>query len=295
VPGTGQIDAVFANPRADSTIGSIVGGAAGYAFTEQNDRRFGQGGWRLWYVASAGSTPVELDRGVAERAPTLAMDDRRIVWAAFDGSPGPASDADWLDSTVSELRMVALPDVDDVITLAHIPARDGLMWYPQLNGDGLWYGIIHGDCGQAQQDDYYLERLDLVDRTAPPARFPDSGRGFAAVADDAVAVWKLPDAGFSALNWGSLYLTDRDTGTTALIQRNAGAPSLGSRYVAFEDMSNRSLNLFDLSTRTRGSPVDLTQPAGRTMIGGESVAGDLLTWFEQDDASVTVMWARLPH
>ena len=90
MPGSPQPERVYASPRAESTITSVVGSPAGYAFVEQSKPAFGDGGWRVWFLSGPGAEPVQLAEGNARQAghsPTIAMDDARIAWAGFDEPP----------------------------------------------------------------------------------------------------------------------------------------------------------------------------------------------------------------
>jgi hypothetical protein len=251
---------------------------------------FGNGGWRIWFLAGPGEEPVELDRGRARGAgfaPTIAMDDERIVWAGFDE---PASGA------VSRLAMASTEDLAVVTTLLGGPIREGLIWHPTLNGDELWYAIIRADFDvTGVGDEYHVETLNLVRPGAPPVRFPGTANDFNPAVNDDYVVWKTTDAGDAALNWGTLHVQDRRTKAVVTIPvANGNRPSIGDRYVAFEEITHRSLVVYDLVT---GELLDLApgQSGSAVSYGGQSLSGRLLTFFTQRDGRPQIGWAILPE
>jgi len=299
VPGSPQPERVYASPRAESTITSVVGSAAGYAFVEQSKPAFGDGGWRVWFLSGPGAEPVQLAEGNARQAghsPTIAMDDARIAWAGFDEPPGDISYV--LDHAVSRLATASASDPRAITTLLERPVREALLWYPGLNGDELWYGTIHGDLElTGVGDEFHLEMLDLARPTAPPVRFVGSGNDFNPAVNDAFVVWKTSEAGDSALNWGTLKVLDRRTERVATIPTEpANRPSIGDRYVAFDEILHARLEVYDLAT---GKLLELASPGGSesgVSYGGESLHGRLLTFFEQARGGdqPRIGWAILP-
>lgn len=290
VPGSAEPERLFASPRDESNITDVVAANSGYAFVELSEPAFGIGGWRIWFLSGPGEEPVELDRGRATDAgfaPTIAMDDERIVWAGFDE---PASGA------VSRLATVSIGDLGTVTTLIESPIRDGLLWYPTLNGDELWYGIIRADFDlTGVGDEFHLETLDLADPAAPPIRFPGATNDFDPAVDDSFVVWKTTEPGDAALNWGTLRVLDRRTEAVATIPVvRAARPSVGDRYIAFEEISRSRLAVYDTLT---GSVLDLA-PAdsqGAPRYGGQSLSGRLLAFYTQLGELPQIGWAILPE
>ncbi len=288
VPGSPQPELLFASPRDEATISAVAAASAGYAFVELSKPAFGKGGWRLWFLSGPGEEPVELDRGRASRAgssPTIAMDDTRIVWAGFDEPPsGP----------VSGLSMASIGDLSAVTELRTLPIRDGLLWYPTLNGDELWYGIIRADFDlTGVGDEFHLETLDLANRAKPPVPFPGAGNDFNPAVNGEFVAWKTTEPGDSALTWGTLHVMDRNTKAVAAIPvAKADRPTIGDRYVAFEEISRSRLAVYD--TRT-GSVVDLVPPGGTGTYGGHSLSGRLLTFYTQTGEKPRIGWTILPE
>ncbi len=288
VPGSPEPERLFASPREDASISAVAAGSAGYAFVELSKPAYGKGGWRIWFLSGPGEEPVELDRGRATGAgfaPTIAMDDERIVWAGFDEPPsGP----------VSKLSTVSIGDLHAVTELRTLPIRDGLLWYPTLNGDELWYGIIRADFElTGVGDEFHLETLDLANPATPPVRFPGQGNDFNPAVSDAFVAWKTTEPGDAALTWGTLRVMDRDTEAVATIPvAKADRPTIGDRYVAFEEISRSRLAVYD--TRT-GLVVDLAPPGSPGSYGGLSLSGRLLSFYTQTGEKPQIGWAILPE
>ena len=288
VPGSPEPERLFASPREASSISAVAAASSGYAFVELSKPAFGKGGWRIWFLSGPGEEPVELDRGRARGAgfaPTIAMDDERIAWAGFDEPPTGA---------VSKLSTVSIADLDAVTELRNLPIRDGLLWYPTLNGDELWYGIIRADFDlTGVGDEFHLETLDLANPAAPPVRFPGKGNDFNPAANDSFVAWKTTEPGDSALNWGTLHVMDRRTQAVAKIPvAKVDRPSIGDRYVAFEEISRSRLAVYDTQT---GSVVDLAPPGSPGSYGGQSLSGRLLTFYTQTGEKPQIGWAILPE
>ena len=290
VPGPQPPERLFASPRAEAHIHAVAASSAGYAFVEESTGAFGKGGWRLWFLAGPSQEPVEVDRGSAPGAgvaPTIAMDGERIAWAAFDEPRnGP----------VSRLRVVSLANLRAVTTLIDAPIQDRLLWYPVLVGHELWYATIKTDA-TAAGDELHLEHVDLTRPRAEPDRFSGSANDFDPAVDDRFVVWKTTRPGDAALNWGTLHVLDRRSGMASVIPiANAARPSIGDRFVAFEEITHSRLAVFDLTT---GDVLDLTRadPTGSALYGGQSLRGRLMTYFTQGPATnglPRIGWALLP-
>ena len=291
VPGEARPELVVDLPRRASTISDVVASAAGYAFVEVNSEEFGLGGWRIWFVERPGGPLVELDRGLAYGAgfpPTLAMDDRRIAWAAFDEPPS---------GDVSVLRVVEVRDPTAVTTLAGGPVRDGLLWLPALHDDELWYAILHPDWdGSRGGDEFHIEMLDLAAPGSAPARFAGTANDFHPAVSDTHIAWKTAVGDGAALNWGTVTVQDRTTAERWIVPRDdLNRPSLGKRFLAFEELTRSHLTVFDLAARRTAEllPADL---AGEVFVGGQSISGSLLAFFTQAPGDrPRIGWAELPE
>lgn len=244
------------------------------------------GAWRLLYLAD-GDAPLELDAGIAEhgRPPTVAIDGEHIAWAGFDEASG---------SPRSFLRFASADDPTSATTVIDETIDDRLLWYPELDGDTLWYSSIDPDFeGTGVGDETHIETIDLAVAAAAPVRFHGAGLDFdVAVSPDHI-VWKSVEPGFSALTWGELHLLDRRSGEQLEIATQADRPSVGARFVAFEELFHRRLLLYDLATRSVLEVPD-ARLGGRGTIGIPAVAGNLLAYSVAARGQQTVYWTLLP-
>jgi hypothetical protein len=291
LPGSAAPERIFRSPRPHSLITSVVGSTTGYAFVEESEAAFGEGGWRVWYLAGPGAEPVELVRGVAKEAgfpPTLAMDDARVAWAGFDE---PAT------GFVSRLGVAEIADIDRPQTLLERPIDQSLLWYPCLSGDELWYGTIAPNSDPtAIGPEYTLEMLDLSDPQSSPVPFGGHGHDFNPAVDDRYLVWKANVRGDAALNWGTLEVLDRRTQAVRTIPvDHANRPTLGSRYVAFDEILHARLAVYDLAT---GTVLDLAAEGSGLTYAGETLSGNLLTFSAAEangSGKPRIGWAILPE
>lgn len=288
VPGA-EPERVFESPREDAVIQVASGAAPGYVFVETAPDSFGSGGWRVWFLPRSGGDPIELDRGNspgAGVAPTIAMDDMHIAWAGFhEPATGP----------VSFLRVVTTVDPTAATTLLEHPIEEGLLWYPALNGDELWYATILADFdASGTGDEFHLETISLANPDAAPIPFEGVGNDFNPAVSPDFVVWKTAEGDSAALNWGALHVMDRRTMAVSLIPvPDANRPSIGDRFVAFEEITRRRLALYDLAA---GEVIDLIPPEdqGDIAVGGQSLSGNLLTFYTQGAGSPQIGWAILP-
>ncbi len=293
VPGASEPERVFSSALADGRINAITASGAGYAFIEESDEAYGKGGWCLWFLPGIGRQPVEVDRGSAPGAgvaPTIAMDAQRIAWAAFDEPRnGP----------VSRLRIVSLTSLHAVTTLIDASIGERKLWYPNLAGQELWYATIKANPDTTGDgDEFHIEHIDLGLTEAAPVRFPGLAN-FSPAVDDRSVVWKTVEPGYAALNWGALHVLDRRSQAVSKIPvPNANRPSIGDRYVTFDEISHLRLGVYDTLT---GTTLHLggARPgeSGTVMYGGESISGRLLTFFTQGvepNALPRIGWAMLP-
>jgi hypothetical protein len=114
-----------------------------------------------------------------------------------------------------------------------------------------------------------------------------------AVSTDHV-IWKSVEPGLSALTWGELHALDRRSNERLVIAEQANHPSIGSRFVAFEEISRRKLVLYDLATRSLAEVPDPIRGA-RGTVGPASISGSLLGYSVSVKGSHTVYWTLLPE
>jgi hypothetical protein len=296
IPGAKQPELVYTSPRREANVSSIIASNAGYAFVEESEPDFGKGAWRVWFLSAPGAQPVELARGVARLAgvsPFLAMSDDRVVWAGFDE---PAT------GFVTRVQMAAVANPSHVTTLVERPVDESLIWYPTLHRNELWFSTIHPNSDPtAEGPKYNLEMLDLGHPAAGPIPFDGTGHDFNPAVNDDYLVWKANRRGDSALTWGTLKVLDRRSEKTWTIPGGDGnRPTIGDRFVAFDEMSPSSLPIYDPVTRTLLDLASATafRQAGHLAFGGESLSGRLLAFsVGPADASTPprLGWAILPE
>ena len=283
-PDEAEPELAYENPADGALIWDIAATDAAFVFAEELARP--AGAWRVMYVAREGAAPVEIDRGRAERGrpPTLDIDDHRIAWAGFDESTGAPR---------TFLRSTDRSELAAPTTHLDVEIEDRLLWYPELDGNALWYSTIDPDFeASGEGDAVHIEVLDLANPSAAASLFEGSWRDFEpAVSVDYVA-WKSVGPGLSALTWGAIHVLDRRSNDRLVIPRQADHPSLGSRFVAFEEFFHDKVVLYDLSAR---SEFELDPPHGsRGTVGVPTVAGDLFAYSVSRKGEITLYWARLP-
>jgi hypothetical protein len=288
VPGGGEPERIYLSPHPDAAIQAIAASSAGYAFIEESRTAYGDGGWRLWLLAGPGQDPIEVDRGTAPGAgvaPTIAMDDEWIAWASFDEPRGGPR---------SRLRVAPLTHPEAVVTRIDAPIDERLLWNPVLDAQELWYATVKVDPDALLDDEFHIEHLDLGNPSGAPTRFAGSGNDFNPAVSDAFVVWKTNRPGDAPLNWGTLRVLDRRSGDVRTIpMENLNRPSIGHRFVAFDEISHARLTVYDLATN-RVLVLASADP-GAGGYGGESLSGNLLAFFRQDGAEPPrIGWATLP-
>ena len=280
---------LYENPRRDTFIPFVARSDRGYAFLETED--FLEGEWWAWFLPAGSAVPIEIDRGLAPNSggpPGIAIDNDRLAWAGFEEpAAGP----------VSILRVVDLDRLDAVETLFTMPIEDALFWYPTLDGDRLWYAAVDMDfvvTGTAEE--FHIESLDLAAALRRRDRFPGTGNDFDPAVTPGFVAWKTVEPDYAPHNWGTLRVLDRDTGGEIVLDVDRGMhPSIGDRYVAFEEITQKRLLLYDLVEQRM---VDLSDalPAGTTAISRQSIAGNLLTFMVAIEGfeAPRLAWAWLP-
>jgi hypothetical protein len=288
LPGAEQPERVFVSALADAAVTTITASSAGYLFVEESPSSYGKGGWRLWLLPRPGQQPIELDRGSAAGAgvaPTLAIDDQHIAWAAFDEPAG---------GPLSRLRVAFVSDPHAATTLIEAPIHERKLWYPALFGSELWYATIEPD-PKGIDDEFHVEHLDLTAPHAPPVVFRGRGHDFSPALNGRFVAWKSTEPGDSALNWGELHVLDRSSGAVAAIPvAKTNRPTIGDRFVAFDEITHTRLEVYDLAS---GQVVELERAAsGAPTYGGISLSGSLLAFLRQEaDARPRIGWAILPE
>lgn len=284
-PGDDDAQKVYEGRAEGAVVWDVAAVDGAYVLSERLAKP--PGSWRVAYIA--GNAPaVELERGIAERGapPTLAIDERRIAWAGFDESTGEPR---------SFLRVVERGGHAAPTTLLDLDIDAGLLWYPQLDRDALWYSIIEPDFkGTGAGDEFHIATVDLANPSVEPVQLLGLGRVFEPAVSTDYVVWKSVEPELSALTWGDLYALDRRSNERLVIAEQANHPSVGSRFVAFEEISHRELLLYDLATRAVVAVPDPMHGAKGT-VGVPAVSENLLGYSTSVKGSNTVYWNVLPE
>ena len=296
VPGADEPELLYLNTARDSSLTSVVGSNAGYAFT---DERWVDGephGWRLWLLNAPGADPLLLDQSTDDRliAPTIAMNERWIAWEVVHGS---------YENPVNELHVASTADPMASTTLLSYPGRDMYMQFPGLWADELWYGIADNDWN-ALTEKPRVEMIDLSNQTSAPAVFGADRRAFMPAPGGDVVAWKSGGTDeLAALNSGVLTLYWRATGEVEELpvpgRETAAArisyPSVGNRFVAWWDDIGQRFYVYDRVERQfrRLAEYDWT---GEERVTKPSLSGDLLVYTHYlSDGERYLEWCVLPR
>ena len=295
IPGAAEPELLYLNTERDSSLTSVAGSAAGYAFTDERWAGGEPRGWRLWLLLAPSAEPVLIDQSTDDRliAPTIAMNESWLAWEVVRGTFG---------NPVNELRVVSLTDPLTPTTLLSYPGRDVYMQFPSLWADELWYGIADNDW-EALTEKPRVEVIDLSNQAAAPAMFGAERRAFMPAPGRDVVAWKSGGQDeFAALNSGVLTLYWRATeridelpvpGRETAAER-ISYPSVGNRFVAWWDDIAQRFYVYDLVERQfrRIAEYDWT---GEERITKPSLAGDLLVYTHYlSDEERYLEWVELP-
>lgn len=281
------VERLVRSPDRQANLLPIAGSSAGYAYV----RSVYDGNlaiWQLWYVPAGGATePVLLDEmdpppeGIAP-APTLALSDSWLVWAAVhvrDGVP------------TSELTALALGSTASTV-LESAPAGDAQYWFPSLDGAGLVYNVLRQRPTDSSRE-VYLRDLSTQ---APPERLDDTGSAAIPQISGDTVIWK--ESIDNLLNWGRLVrysLTSRET--TPIVfgdETSLNYPTIGSRFVAAWERSSSTFYVYDLLEQ-RSVVVEALEPASLDVNVRPYVHGRVLAWSHAPaEGDLELRWTLLP-
>ncbi len=282
---------VFSNPNRDSNLFNLVGNGSSIAFVEQNPRRYGEAGWRLWLLRAEQPTPLAIDASeevVGAPPPPLPfpmLNGSDLVWSTVHRVAGRLR-YELLDySIVTGKRRV--------LASASVTATE--YWFPSLAADGaLVYGTVeHQAAGLAFH--VYLTNL----AGARPTRLDPSGEVAAPAFNGSVVLWKR--IAQNVFEPGNLERYDLATRSATPIwfgrQLGVNYPSVGDRYGAAWGNDYKDFEIVDLA---RAQPV-LVQRWSETYpydIARPQIAGDLMTYlvgpYDPAASALWLCWARLP-
>lgn len=294
VPGSPAPELIFRSDNRDAVLGPVVGAHGAYAFLETSHKGMIDTGWKLWYLVRAGDRPVLLAQGESseQASATLTSDDERLLWASFDTPAAVPEPTSGPTATIS-LHVVRWSDPRTVETIFTFTTRVGQVWSPTLNGDELWYGVLHGDWAKQDWDDSRIEMLNLGDDAPTPVALPGVGREFNPAVNDDFIVYKRPDPGFSALNWGTIAVVDRSSNRTVDLIENGNRPTIGNRFVTFDAITRAHVYAYDPEAEHLHT---LLTVSGNGGVGGVSIRADLLAFVRYpEDGAATIWWGTLPQ
>lgn len=285
-PGNASAEEIYVAADAGALVWDIAASGDSTAFSESMERP--AGAWRVLLIPGGGEPPILVDQGRAERGrpPTLAVDNRRVAWAGFDEAGGQPR---------SFLKVVDRAALGTPTTLLDVDVDQRLLWYPALDRETLWYSTIDPDFeGTGAGDRFHIETMDLTNTAGGPVAFEGAGLDFEAAVSEAFVAWKTVEAGFSALSWGELHVLDRRSNDRLVIPGQWDHPTLGSRFVAFEELFHERLALYDLATRAL---IDVADPphGSRGTVGVPTIGGRLFAYSVFARGRNTVYWTILPN
>ena len=289
-PG-GSVSLLYDNPNRDSSLDYVGGAGTQVAFIETNERVFGRGGWKLWYLSGPGTQPTEIDHGMGGQLPFFALSGSRLVWTAVHGQPGQ-----------SQLLLVDLATMKHRILLSADPAHTQY-WFPSIDGSHVVFGTVELSAdGLSDQRHIYL--LD-ADAPSPPTRLDSSTSASEPVIHGDDVVWKESDRSLNFLVAGSLLRYSLATSLTIPITLPTVTglgftnPSIGNRFVAAWAQSLRDVYLLDVRTDAFLKIIDLgpeTTSPPTDAVSRPHLAGDLLAYvFGPAVGDLELRWVMLPR
>ncbi len=264
---------LYDNPNRDSRLEYIDGVGDQVAFMERNDRVFGPGGWKLWYLDGTDDEPILIDSGGGEQLPFFGISAHYLVWTAMTGRPA-----------VSELRAVDLRSMARTV-VASDQATATQYWFPDLDGSRLVYGTVEFSA-HGSDESRHVYFVDLEgDRTT--RRLDESTSASEPAIHGDTVVWKESHPDLNFLVAGSLVryslVTNQRKALNLPAPEGTGFtdPSIGSRYAAAWPESDRMLYVADLQSGLYPQILDLgpTEADPHDAVGHADVAGDLLAYF----------------
>jgi hypothetical protein len=286
-PG-GKAALLYDNPNRDSRLEYIDGVGDRVAFMELNDRIFGAGGWKLWYMPEPSAKPVLIDSGAGGQLPFFALSDRHLVWTIITGNP-----------EMSELREIELGSMSRHV-LASDRADHTQYWFPDIDGSRLVYGTVEPSA-DLSTDERHIYLLDL-ETGAPSRRLDKSTSASEPAIHGTEVVWKESDPTLNFLVAGDLVHDSLLTDTIQPLKLPAPSgtgftdPSVGDRYVAAWPESDRMLYVADLQSGDYPAILDLgaTTADPHDAVGHADISGDLLAYiYAPASGDLELRWVLL--
>ncbi len=294
-PGpSAEPELVWRNPERDRALIKLGGDHGFIAFVDMSAS--GQRSWRLWFIPGPGEEPILLDQhpgdaDVSSLVPSFDIWRPMIAWTAFGRGPnGP----------VSQLLVAEPPDWKPRVVQERL-ASEAELWLPSIYGEQLVYSEIRHSQDRTSEE-LSVHLLVLGPSDDEPRRLDTSGRAFMGVITPDAVLWKEPDPGFSAFNWGHMFRYDLATGDVSPLstwpQEQVNYPSAGARFVVWDGWDSFKLGVYDLD-RDMARLIESYPIERQTDLLAPRIGGDLLVWTESDasdmDDIVSVLqWAFLP-
>jgi hypothetical protein len=265
-----------------------------FAFEESFLNADGTGGWRLWYVPSAGAQAQLIDssakdpHGMPAPAVWIALTSDRLIWNAVHQTPaGPHFYLRSYELMTGITR-----------NLLEAAASQTEFWYPNADDQGrLVYATVeYSATGNTSFHVYFAQLTD--DDALQPHRLDTDGDSTEPVLSGDTVVWKSV-TGNSVTNDGSLTRYSLTSGTSSQIWMTGlsgvSYETAGDRFVAGWG-DHTIFELYDLQTDSTLliEKHDPTSPEGA---GHPFVGGDMVVFVRILDASNTnlqLCWLRLP-
>ncbi len=284
----GPVTLLYDNPNRDSRLDLIGGDAGRIVFVEGNERLFGPGGWKMWYLADPAAEAQEITEGSGS-LPFFDISGTRLVWTVMTGDP-----------TMSQLWLLDLQRMERRL-LRSADAALTQYWFPAIDGNRLVYGTLELSAdGEGEERHIYLLDLEGDDI---PRRLDRSGTAAEPDIRLDTVVWKESSRAESHLVGGQLVRCSLATGEIARLRLDPSGPrytfpSLGDRYVAAWSDSDRALYLGDLETGTPVEILDLgptsEDPHDNVGLTADLKGGLLAFMFGPATGPLELRWIVLP-
>lgn len=285
---------VWRNPERDHSIVVLAGSFGSMAWVDMPTD--GSRAWRLWFWPEGLDEPMLLDEhpgdpAVSGLVPSLAVQEDRLVWTAFDAAPD--------GRPRSRLLAASGPTWEPRLQLERL-ADEAELWFPDLSASRLVFTEVRYAADRLS-DERHVYLMELDD-PASMRRLDSSGRATMPVfAGDAV-VWKEADPGFHMLNWGKLFRYDLASGEVRPLSTGpvdyVNSPSAGNRFIAWWAADSFTFAVYD---HWRGHPrlVERYPTDSYGNVLRVHVEGDLMAWLYTDElrpegGSAELRWAWMP-
>lgn len=292
VPDGPPPEVAFRNPDRNSTLELVTVHGGRYAFAEEDPKRDGENGYRMWLLPAIGGQPILVDQGDWQPAdpvpplPLMVLTTDRLIWTAVHHEK-TGLQFQLLSYSITSGRRETLLSSD---------ARQVEYWFPSADDTGtrvVYATVEHSN----RSEEFYVYLLDLA-AGGPPRRLdPDGAATWPAISGDTV-VWK--QANRNVLDAGSLMRTSLSQPGAPVVEMTdlstrANDPSAGTRFVAAWRDHDTDLVVFDLRTN-RPLTIETIPTGVQEGLERPVVSGDLLVFVRAffDVQPLELCWVRLP-